>query len=393
MVQEVKSAKGTVSIESFQGRLRLRLPRALYEGKQKYITLGLADTPENRAIAEQNRALAERDIKFDLFDFTYSKYKPGSHAPLEIVKDKPPLKLDELWEQFIEYKRPQCSPSTMRNQYKVLSGYVKRLPTYDLDKANQIRDWAINNLPIESCKRFIVRLNACCSWAVRSGLIASSPFKGMASEIKLPKSQRTDGMSEINPFTAEERDLILQAFQADRFCSKYSRVKHSFYFPYVFFLFNSGCRPSEAVALKWKHINESCQVITFEESVVRSEEGKTRKRGLKTQASRKFTCNARMQDFLKSIRPENWKPDQLVFPSPTGTEIDPHNFCNRIWQTVLEGSEIEYRKPYQTRHTFITLALQHGMSVQDVARAVGNSPGVIFKHYAGNSRELVVPEF
>jgi hypothetical protein len=30
--------------------------------------------------------------------------------------------------------------------------------------------------------------------------------------------------------------------------------------------------------------------------------------------------------------------------------------------------------------------------VQDVAKLVGNSPQVIYAHYAGASRELVVPE-
>ncbi len=54
---------------------------------------------------------------------------------------------------------------------------------------------------------------------------------------------------------------------------------------------------------------------------------------------------------------------------------------------------IEYRKLYQTRHTFITLALENGLDAKDVARLVGNSPAVIYRHYAGNKRELFVPEF
>ncbi|MEO1561772.1 MAG: site-specific integrase, partial [Cyanobacteria bacterium J06632_19] len=48
---------------------------------------------------------------------------------------------------------------------------------------------------------------------------------------------------------------------------------------------------------------------------------------------------------------------------------------------------------YQTRHTFITLALKNGMNVKDVARLVGNSPEIIYRHYAGQSREIVVPDF
>ncbi len=83
-----------------------------------------------------------------------------------------------------------------------------------------------------------------------------------------------------------------------------------------------------------------------------------------------------------------------MFPSPDGKPIDLNNFRNRTWKTVLKGLGIEYRKLYQTRHTFITHALEVGkLDAKDVARLVGNSPEIIYRHYAGNKRELFVPEF
>ena len=62
--------KGSVSIEGFQGRLRLRLPRQLYGGRQKYLTLGMADTLENRKAAELKARQIELDIISDNFDAT-----------------------------------------------------------------------------------------------------------------------------------------------------------------------------------------------------------------------------------------------------------------------------------------------------------------------------------
>ncbi len=41
---------------------------------------------------------------------------------------------------------------------------------------------------------------------------------------------------------------------------------------------------------------------------------------------------------------------------------------------------------------FITLALDH-LSVKDIAYLVGNSPDIIYKHYASRSRNLEIPEF
>jgi len=84
----------------------------------------------------------------------------------------------------------------------------------------------------------------------------------------------------------------------------------------------------------------------------------------------------------------------LVFPFPEGKPIDLNNFRNRIWKTVLAGLGIEYQELYQTRHTFITHALEVGkLDAKDVARWVGNSPEAIYRHYADNKRELFVPEF
>lgn len=86
--------------------------------------------------------------------------------------------------------------------------------------------------------------------------------------------------------------------------------------------------------------------------------------------------------------------DGKVFPSPDGKWIDVHNLSRRAWRALLASLDgVKYRKLYQTRHTFITMALKNGVDVKDVATMVGNSPEIIYRHYAGQSRELVLPEF
>jgi integrase len=63
----------------------------------------------------------------------------------------------------------------------------------------------------------------------------------MAADIKVPKGDLED--TDINPFSLEERDRIIQAFKADRY--------YKFYAPLIEFLFMTGCSPSAAVALQW----------------------------------------------------------------------------------------------------------------------------------------------
>lgn len=382
-VKTGKASKGSVQIKSSNNRLQLVFS---FGGKRHYLSTGYPDTPQHRKLAKMKASEIEKDILYERFDPTLEKYKPKSTlttiTPVTpIFTPKPSLA--ELWSKYVEWKRPQCAPSTMKNQYQAYSSYLNRLPSHNLERANEIQDYVLQSIPLKSAKRFIMALNACCQWAIKSGLITENPFYGMAGEIKLSKSEKAD--DDINPFSLAERDKIIQAFRCDRY--------YKFYAPLVEFLFNTGARPSEAIALQWKHITSDLKSISFEQAVTVSEKGLAVKQGLKTQEKRKFPCNAKVQAILRNIKPENALPDDLLFPSPEGKYINFHNFRNRAWKTILEGLDITYRKPYQIRHTFITLALENGLDAKDVSRLVGNSLEVIYRHYAGNKRELFVPEF
>ena len=82
----------------------------------------------------------------------------------------------------------------------------------------------------------------------------------MSADIKVPKSAAKNEDQEIDPFSAAERDLIIQAFALHR------RYQH--YASFVTFLFRTGCRPSEAVALQWKHISQDFSTISFEDAII-----------------------------------------------------------------------------------------------------------------------------
>jgi integrase len=382
-VKTGKASKGSVQIKSSNNRLQLVFS---FGGKRHYLSAGYPDTSEYRKLAKMKASEIEKDILYERFDPTLEKYKPKS--ALSTVTRVTPIStpkpnLAELWGKYVEWKRPQCAPSTMKNQYQAYSSYLERLLIHDLNRANEIRDYVLQTIPLNSAKRFIVALSACCKWAVKSGLIIENPFHGMAGKIQLPKSEKAD--DDINPFSLAERDQIIKGFRSNRY--------YDFYTPLVEFLFATGARPSEALALQWKHVTSDLKFISFEQAVTVSEKGLAVKQGLKTQEKRKFPCNARVEAILRNIKPENAKPNDLLFPSPEGKHIDFQNFRNRAWKTVLEALDIAYRKPYQTRHTFITLALENGLDAKDVGLLVGSSPEVIYRHYAGNKRELFVPEF
>ena len=71
---------GTVTVSVDKGCLRLQFPSAvskkIWNVRQKYLALGLSDTPENRAMAQQLASQAQMDILLGNQDITLEKYNP-----------------------------------------------------------------------------------------------------------------------------------------------------------------------------------------------------------------------------------------------------------------------------------------------------------------------------
>ena len=192
--------------------------------------------------------------------------------------------------------------------------------------------------------------------------------------MKVPPKQRS------KPFTAEERQRIIAAFRGS--------CHFAYYADFVEFLLAAGCRLGEACALRWKHVTDDCGLVWIGEAYSRGELGPT-----KTNEQRYLRLTTRLQDLMKARRSPDARPDDLVFPAARGGYIDDHNFRNRAWKSVLEGLGIDYRKPYNMRHTFVSGALDLGLPPAVVSSLSGHTVETLYRNYAGNVRGLVeLPE-
>lgn len=378
-----------VGIENKVGKLRLRLPRAIAIGSSRYISTGLGATPENLKKAQVVAWQIEEDIKTGHLDPTLERYKQQFRPKTFVVTQKRIPDLLELWFGYAEYKRHQLAETTYRKDYlRKFPYHLRKLPTRSLTDAIVIRDYLLLNLSAATAKKVLRSLAACCVWAVKSGLIDTNPFAGMAADVRQPKHHKT-----IDPFTTEERNAIVEAF----------RQRKPHYLSFVQFLFLTGCRTGEAIALQWKHINSACTQITFCESY--DGELKLRKT-TKTGVSRRFPCNQQLSSLLLSIRPTSPSSDSLVFTSPTGLPVNNNEFTNKVWRGRKDGQKVykgivtalvdegkvqRYRCLYNTRHTFISQCIEAGVPITQIASWVGNSPEIIMRHYAGCVSSLEVP--
>ena len=316
-------------------------------------------------------------------------------AGLEEPATPESLNLLETWDKYIDFKTPSVSPSYLSHQLRATRNHLQKLSCFPEMDAVTIRDWAMANLTVDSAKRLIAQLSACYTWAKNNKLTEGNPFAGMASQIKLPRCKKVNaGDREIEPFTATERDLIIAAFKTNQFCHPFTSRNHlhSNYAGYIQFLFYTGCRPSEAIGLQWKNIDLGKRIVIFQGAVVQSPKGRVRKQGLKTQAFRRFKINDQLGEILENTKPLSCSAESLVFPAAEGGFIIQDNFRKRVWKPILQGLQLQYRVPYQTRHTFVTLCLDKGIDAKDIAQWVGNSPEIIYRHYAGSRHSLQVPE-
>lgn len=200
--------KGSVSIINSNGRIQLRFH---YAGKRHYLSTGWRDTPASRKLAELKAAEIEKDILYERLDETLAKYKPASSlstvTPVTPIQ-KPKPQLDELWDKYSAFKKPQISPSTYAKDFAKHRNHIAKLPTRSLDEAIAIRDYLLSNLTPDAAKRCLTQLKACCNWAMDEGLIESNPFATM--KIKVPKG--TFEQQDINPFSKEEGGYKITAY-------------------------------------------------------------------------------------------------------------------------------------------------------------------------------------
>jgi integrase len=371
-----KASYGTVQVKNSNNRLQLVFT---YSSRRVYISLGLPDSKPNRSYAQMQARRIEHDIlSGDFRPDRLDKYKPQKAIIPEAPRARPLVR--ELWERYTDFKRPQLSQTTIAVDFERVARHIEGFPCEEFDRAIEVRDHLLLKATPGQARKILKQLAACGSWAARSGLLETNPYAGMVSSLAKAKAGEE---KDIRPFSPEERDRTIAKLKAEE----------NHYAPLVEFLFRTGCRPSEGIAIETKHISSDYSTITFEQAITMGENGRTLKQGLKTQRRREFPCNAELRALLQSLVPNPGGGDTRLFTSPSGGIVDFGNFSSRVWHSTLAALGIDRRPIYQCRHTFITCCIEAGIDPKDIAGWVGNSPEIIYRHYAGKNPDIQPPSF
>jgi integrase len=246
---------------------------------------------------------------------------------------------EELFQDFIEFKRRLgVKESTIKSSYLPVLSILSECP-WLLDKPQWVRNWVINTKGPEMARTTLRLIGACCNWA---GL--DNPYSGYCKLI--PRN-------EPKPTAIEGWDAAISGYEG-----RYSDLFR--------FLFLTGCRPSEALGLRYMDVNLSANSITF----CGQWDGHQWTEGLKTQESRDFPLYAPLTQLVANLaaKPGIGDTDRLFpFNLPA---------VRKAFKRVFPDHDLK-----DTRKTFVTEQVIKGVSPDVIAQWCGNSAATIRKHY------------
>lgn len=345
-----------VHINKNNNYLRLRWT---YEGERYTLALGgLKDTKTNRKKLKPLILEIEADIEQEQLDTTLKKYQLQ-------LDDDDRLTCIELFQRWLKHKSNFVDSRTLdwyRPTAKNIteSNLADRSAEIDADTATAFYYWLkCHDLKPDTIRRRIEALKACWDWGKDRHLVKANPWTEISNLIKVPQIDRPQ------PFTANEVRKILAGFE-------------EFYpelFPFVKFLLGTGCRLGEARALDWKDVSTDGSRVEIKSQLTRAGKRKPTKTG----KNRTLILPPSLQQMLSSMK---GKGRGLVFTFQ-GEAISDYGFYSR-WRRVLKKVEVNYRKPYNTRHTFVSHCIEDNYNPVEIAQQTGHNVRVLFDHYAGS---------
>jgi integrase len=143
-----------------------------------------------------------------------------------------------------------------------------------------------------------------------------------------------------------------------------------------------GLRPEEMLALVWSDVRPT--VLVVERALAR---GELRGDELRKRHNRVVRLLGPLAKDLAAWRLVCGRPaaDEVVFPRADGglwRHHDWRNWRRRVYQPVARTVGVQSPRPYDLRGSFVSLLIQEGRTVVDVAAQAGHTPETCLRHYA-----------
>ena len=189
---------------------------------------------------------------------------------------------------------------------------------------------------------------------------------------------KSTGDEKIDPYSKDEIALIFAVLERDE---TYSHYYHFFRFCYL-----TGCRPSEAIGLKWEYV-EMGKTILIKETFTNGVWKDCPKNG----KARRIPINSQLNELLESVKLTEY--NNLVFPAIVSKGVMKPKVLNKAWRAIQSKANVRYRTQYQLRHTCATNLIEAGVPPNHVSKVLGSLTSTILRYYVGQISTIHIPEF
>ncbi len=278
--------------------------------------------------------------------------------------------LRQYAEQWLAtYVAGSLKPKTQEGYHATLKAHV--LPAFGHKRLDEVTRVDIKDLifakqaaglSANTIRLIRAPLSRLLTHAMDDGLIAANPCSRVGHYIKSNGREK-----EPEPFTPEEGEVFLAAVR-----------KH---FPQHYALFlcylRTGMRPSEALALQWEDIDLRGRFIEVRRNisaghVLTTKTGKGRRVDMSRQLAEALEAHRTTQK--KAILKWRWaEMPAWVFTSEAGGLIELHNLRQRVFYRALDKAGLRRRGLHSLRHTYATLRIGAGHSIEDVSKQLGHA--------------------
>lgn len=364
-------------VEIRENSLRIRFT---FKGERCYETVRvdgqvLAPTKAHISYAKKLAAAIDTEIANGTFD--YAQHFPDSkHAVAKApAAERTFGELAKLWLQA----KGKLEGST-KAQYESAVNCWKAMFGEDtpISKLDPITVEAkVGGHPWPSAKthnNYMIALRGIFGLMYRGASAGESPCAGIEN---MPVVKKIP-----DPLTAGERDKVLADMRA-----RYDVRVYAYYL----FMFFTGMRPEEAIALRWSDVDWNDATVRVQR--VRTFKGSERD-GSKTHAERDVDLVPQALEALKLMKPftfmlrvEDRDDDDTaadIFQNPVTKRAwhDERSQRDHYWKPTLKRLGIRARRSYCTRHTYCTVALMAGIPPAYIALQAGHSVKMLLDTYA-----------
>ena len=352
----------------------------------------LPDTPENRELVARQAAVIAAELRAGTFD--YLRWFPSGNravaflAPAgeKLTSDRAsidPWTVRTYYQSWITRKvPPMVRPTQARDYRRHFDGYVLHklgdtpLCELVLDHLEDLRTYlrAEQGLSTKFARNIIDgSFRAMVRDARKAGIVAGFPF----GDLEWPRAI----VPGPDPFTAEERDRLLEyfrvkAWRVGRGDGSYSAAVHYPYYAFLFTLFFTGMRPSEAVAVRNSALDPRAGTLRIERSRSLGHEAAPKT----PSANRIVRLTARNVEVLRNVVELQAAPDDYLFKNTLGQPIEQRSFY-RLFRDAVRVLEIRPRDLYATKDTYVSTAITAGVNLTWLSDQTGVAETTLRKHY------------